>query len=95
MNILGRIVNAFSLLKSEPHLMALVMIVAVLGVVILAVVARGALDPSVLGTIFVVLVIMLAIACLVAFGYISLKPNRGKQRTDLRMEEVANRYPAG
>ena len=95
MKLLGRTVNAFSLLKSEPHLIALVMIVVVLGAVILAVLARGALDPSVLGMIFVVLVIMLAIACLVAFGYISLKPNSGKHRTDRRMEEVANRYPAG
>ena len=92
---LGRIVNGLSLLKSEPHLIAFVMIVVVLGVMILAVVAQGALDPLVLGIIFVVLVIVLAIIGVLAFGYISLKPNRGKQRTDRRMEEVANRYPAG
>ncbi|PKB63801.1 MAG: hypothetical protein BZY80_05550 [SAR202 cluster bacterium Io17-Chloro-G2] len=92
---LGRIANTFSLLKSEPHLIALMMIVAALGVVILAVVAGGAWDPWVFGAIFLVLVITLAVAGVVAIGYISFKPSRGKQRTELRMEEVANRYPAG
>ena len=92
---LGRIVNAFSLLKSEPHLIALMMIVVVLGVVILAVVAGGALEPWVFGTIFFIMVIMLAFAGVVALGYISFNPTRGKHRTELRMEEVANRYPAG
>ncbi len=92
---LRRIVNAFSLLKSEPHLIALMIIVAVLGVMILAVVAGKALDPRVFGSIFLILVMMLAIAGVVALGYISFKPSRGKQRTELRMEEVANRYPAG
>ena len=95
MNILGRIVNALSLLRSEPHLIALVMIVVVLGVMVLAVLARGTLDPLVFGIIFFVLAIILAIVGVVALGYISLKPNRGKHRTDIHMEEVANRYPAG
>lgn len=95
MNTLGRFVIAFSLLKSEPHLIALMMIVAVLGVVILAVLAGGALDPLVFGSIFLILVIILAVAGVVAFAYITFKPNRGKRRTELRMEEVANRYPAG
>lgn len=95
MNILDRVVDAFSLLRSEPHLIALMMIVVVLGTLVLAVLAGGALDPWMFGIIFFVLVIMLAIVGVVAFGYISLKPSRGKQRTDRRMEEVANRYPAG
>ena len=95
MIILSQIVKAFSLLKSEPHLIALMMIVVVLGVVIMAVLAGGALDPLVFGTIFFILVIILAIAGVVAFGYISFKPSRGKRRTERRMEEVANRYPAG
>ena len=42
---LGRIVDAFSLLKSEPHLIGLMMIVVVLGVVMLAVLAGGAFEP--------------------------------------------------
>ena len=95
MNTLGRFVIAFSLLKSEPHLIALMMIVAVLGVVILAVLAGGAMDPRAFGAIFFILAIILAIAGVVAFGYITFKPSRGKHRTELRMEEVANRYPAG
>lgn len=95
MRILGRIFDAFSLLKSEPHLIALMLIVAGLWVVMLAVLAGGVLDPQVFGTIFFVLVIMLAILGVVAFAYISFKPSMGKRRTDRRMEEVANRYSAG
>lgn len=94
MVILGRIIHAFSLLKSEPHLIALMTIVAGLGVMILAVVAGGVLDPRVFRMIFFVLVISLAIVTVAAFGYISFKPSRGKRRTDRRMEEVANRYSA-
>ena len=95
MIILSRIFNAFSLLKSEPHVIALVMIVAGLGVVILAVLAGGVLDPRVFGMIFLVMFIMLAIVGVVALGYIYFKPSRGKRRTDRRMEEVANRYSTG
>ena len=47
------------------------------------------------GAIFFILTIILAIAGVVAFGYITFKPSRGKHKTDVRMEEVANRYPAG
>ncbi len=92
---LAGIFNAFSLLKSEPHLIALMLIVAGLWVVTLAVLAGGVLDPRVFGTIFLVLAAVLAVLGVVAFGYISFKPNRGKRRTDRRMEEVAARYSAG
>ena len=94
---LARIINAFSLLKSEPHLIALMLIVAGLWVVTLAVLAGGVLEPRVFGTIFLVMVMVMILAVLgvIAFGYISFKPATGKRRTDRRMEEVAARYSAG
>ena len=58
---LAGIFNAFSLLKSEPHLIALMLIVAGLWVVTLAVLAGGVLDPRVFGTIFLVLAAVLAV----------------------------------
>ena len=92
---LARIINAFSLLKSEPHLIALMLIVAGLWVVTLAVLAGGVLEPRVFGTIFLVMVMILAVLGVMAFGYISFKPATGKRRTNRRMEEVAARYSAG
>ena len=95
MSILSQLLTGFSLLKSEPHLIALMMIAACLAVVILAVIAGGDLDSRVFGVIFFILVSVLAIVGMAAAGYISLTPGRSKRRTDRRMEEVAQRYSAG
>ena len=95
MLVFSRIVSALKLLKSEPHLIALVMIGVVLGVVVLAVVAGGALAPSVFSTIFFALVIILAVVVVVAIGYISLTPKISKGKTDHGMEDVTNRYSVG
>lgn len=93
MPILDKLVGTLSHLKDEPRLLALMIITLVVGVIILAVVAGGALPPLVFGIIFFGLAIILLISAVISVGFITRAHQKGRQITEDSVENVAARYP--
>ena len=92
MPILVMLVETLSHLKREPRLLALMMITLVVGVIILAVAAGGAIQPLVFGIIFFGMAIILLIAGVVSVGYIMRGSQKARHVTEEAVGSVAARY---